>query len=323
MSTVRYRDYQGSVDFEDNKLVIRVLHIDDLITTEVESAADVEAAFAELVEDYLATCAEVGKEPARPFKGLFNVRVPPDLHRQAAFAAARNEVTLNSFVTTALEEKLNPPPPSQENEPHEFAFEGYLRLGLVTCPVRLRPATDDGPGLELDYDVTIEIESFAKSGDIEPVYCAGSFYLVPEGRIGHDAYAVIREAMAANKVIGIATLGRHTFAIEPLGVGMVATLLRKADQVRDPSELLDTISNAKVTKEMLALATHIVEKMRAPFDPRKLKAEPKPRRTTSEEQPKLALQRGDNVIDLKEALRKMMRRERAPAKDDVAPRRKA
>ncbi|UQD96117.1 YlcI/YnfO family protein [Bradyrhizobium japonicum] len=323
MSTVRYRDYQGSVEFEDNKLLIRVLHIDDMITTEVESAADVEAAFAELVDDYLATCAEVGKEPAKPFKGLFNVRVPPDLHRQAAFAAARNDETLNSFVTTALEEKLNPPVPKQEVEPHEFAFEGYLRLGLVTCPVRLRPATEDVPDLELDYDVTIEIESFARSGDIKPVYCAGSFYLVPEGRIGHDAYAVIREAMAANKVIGIATLGGHAFALEPDGVGMVATLLRKADQVRDPSELFDTISNVKVTKDMLALATHIVDKMQAAFDPRKWKAAPKPRRKASEDQPKLALQRGDNVIDLKEALRKMMRRERAPAKDDVTPRRKA
>ncbi|UWU72613.1 toxin-antitoxin system HicB family antitoxin [Bradyrhizobium sp. NC92] len=323
MSTVRYRDYQGSVDFEDNKLLIRVLHIDDLITTEVESAADVEAAFAELVEDYLATCTEAGKEPARPFKGLFNVRVPPDLHRQAAFAAAREDVTLNSFVTSALEDKLNPPEPKSEVERPEFAFQGFLRLALVTCPVRLHFATEDAPELELGAHITIEIENFAKAGEIEPIYCAGSYYLVPEGRVGHDAYAVIREAMAANKVIGIATLGKHTFALEPQGDGMVATLLRNADQVRVPSELFDTISNVKITKEMLDLAKHIVEKMIAAFDPRKLMAAPKPRRKPSDEQPKLALNRGDNVIDLKEALRKSMRRDAASNTDDAAPRRKA
>src|SRR5882672_8134143 len=109
MSTIRYRDYQGAVEFDRGKLLIRILHIDDLITTEVDSASDVEAAFAELVEDYLATCTELGKDPERPFKGLFNVRVPPELHKQAAFAAACEDVTLNAYVIAALEEKLAPP----------------------------------------------------------------------------------------------------------------------------------------------------------------------------------------------------------------------
>ena len=323
MSTVRYRDYQGSVDFEDNKLLIRVLHIDDMITTEVESAADVEAAFAELVEDYLATCAEVGKEPAKPFKGLFNVRVPPDLHRRAAFAAAREDVTLNSLVTSALEEKLNPPAPTQEVERPEFTFDGFLRLALVTCPVELRPATEDAPDLELDNEVTIEIESFAPLGDIDPVYCAGSYYLVPGGRVGHDAYAVIREAMVANELVAIATLGPHAFALEPRGVGMVATLLRNVDQVRDPGELFGMIPNVHITEEMLGLAKQIVTKMSAGFDPRTLRAAPKLRRKASEEQPKLALRRGDNVIDLIEALKKSNRRGAASEKGNTAPRRKA
>lgn len=324
MSTVRYRDYQGAVEFEDGKLIIRILHIDDLITTEVESAADVEGAFAELVNDYLATCAEVGKEPARPFKGLFNVRVPPELHRQAAFAAAREELTLNSYVTAALEEKLSPAVPvvQADVERPVSPFEGFLRLALVTCPIRLHPATEDEHHLEPDGDATIEIESFVKSNEIEREYCAASYYLVPQGAVGHDAYAVIREVMAATKFTAIASLGEHTLALEPRGVGLVATLLRNTDQVRDPSELFQSIADVKITKDMLDLATHIVMARTAAFDPAKLKAAPKKRRKIVEKQSKLSLPRGDNVIDLMEALRRS-NRQSTPDRESGAPRRKA
>ena len=63
MSTIHYKDFQGSVELEDDRLIIRILHIEDLITTEIYSAAQAQTAFAELVDDYLATCAEVGEEP--------------------------------------------------------------------------------------------------------------------------------------------------------------------------------------------------------------------------------------------------------------------
>lgn len=326
MSTVRYRDYQGAVEFEDGKLVIRILHIDDLITTEVEGAHEVQSAFAELVDDYLATCAEVGKEPARPFKGLFNVRVPPELHRQAAFAAAREELTLNSYVTAALEEKLKPAAPAEKEpgaERPDILFEGYLRLALVTCPIRLHLATEDGQSLEPDGDVTIEIEGFVQPHEIEPAYCVASYYLVPDGPIGHDAYSVIREAMAATKLIAIASLGPYTLALKPSGAGMIATLLRSADLVRDPSELFQSINNVKITKDMIDLATRIVMARTAAFDPSILKASPKKRRKIVEKQPKLALLRGDNVINLVEALRKSNRRNTTANSESGAPRRKA
>jgi predicted HicB family RNase H-like nuclease len=67
---LHYREFKGSVEFEDSLLVIKILHIDDLITTEITDASHAQAAFEELVEDYLASCAEFRKEP---FKGSFNV----------------------------------------------------------------------------------------------------------------------------------------------------------------------------------------------------------------------------------------------------------
>jgi predicted HicB family RNase H-like nuclease len=103
MSVLRYKDYQGSVDFEDDRLIIRILHIDDFITTEIDSASKAQAAFAELVDDYLATCAELGKEPCKPFKGSFNVRVTPELHRCVAMAAAAADESMNAWIAKALE----------------------------------------------------------------------------------------------------------------------------------------------------------------------------------------------------------------------------
>jgi predicted HicB family RNase H-like nuclease len=69
MTTVHYKGFQGSVELEDDRLIIQILHIEDLITAEIDSAAHARPALAELVEDYLATCAELGKEPCRPKRG--------------------------------------------------------------------------------------------------------------------------------------------------------------------------------------------------------------------------------------------------------------
>jgi predicted HicB family RNase H-like nuclease len=106
MSVLRYKDYQGSVDFEDDRLIIRILHIDDFITTEIDGASQAQAAFTELVDDYLATCTELGKEPCKPFKGSFNIRVTPDLHRQVAMAAAEVNESMNAWIAKALEARV-------------------------------------------------------------------------------------------------------------------------------------------------------------------------------------------------------------------------
>jgi predicted HicB family RNase H-like nuclease len=106
MSTLHYKEFQGSVEFEDSVLVIRILHIDDLVTTEVDSASRAQVAFEELIDDYLVTCAELGKEPCRPFRGSFNVRVTPELHRQVSMAAAEAGESMNSWVSQALEARI-------------------------------------------------------------------------------------------------------------------------------------------------------------------------------------------------------------------------
>lgn len=328
MSTVGYRDYQGGVEFEDGKLVLTILHIDDLITTEVDSASEVEATFAELVEDYLATCAELGKEPNKPFKGLFNVRTPPKLHRQAAFAAASEDVTLNAYVIAALENKLATTTSVGEHAGRGRPAEGFLRLSLVTCPVRLHPAVEGEHDLDrLEGEFQIEIDHFV-SNEIDRVYFSNAYYVVPDGAVGADAFAVIRETMRAVKKVALARIVGENFeyaiALEVREAGMVATLLRAADQVRDPSDLFRSVRDVKVSKDMLDLAKHIVEAMKAPFDPRKLKHAPKKRKKVSDQKPKLALSRtGGNVIDLMDALRRSVRGNKTAGQDATKPRRKA
>ncbi len=98
-----YKSYQGSIEYEDGQLIIQLLHIDDFITTTCDSAGQAEVAFHELVEDYLATCEETGRAPDKPYKGSLNIRMPPELHRRAAMAAASAGVSLNAWIVRVCE----------------------------------------------------------------------------------------------------------------------------------------------------------------------------------------------------------------------------
>lgn len=105
MDTLKYKDYEGTAEIDMSRRVChgRILFIDDLVTYQASDPGGLQAEFEAAVDDYLATCAEVGKEPQRSFKGLFNVRVAPALHRAAVARAVRDEVALNDVVVRALD----------------------------------------------------------------------------------------------------------------------------------------------------------------------------------------------------------------------------
>lgn len=108
MKTLHYKGYQASVEFEDNALFVKVLHIEDLLVAQVDKASEAEAAFIRLVEAYFQDCAEEGRAPGQPFKGSFNVRLTPELHKQVAMRAADEGVSLNRWIVQTIEEKLHP-----------------------------------------------------------------------------------------------------------------------------------------------------------------------------------------------------------------------
>lgn len=107
MTVLAHKNFQGSVKFEGGRLLIQILHIDDFITTECDSASEVVTAFKELVDDYIETCKAINKDPCKPFKGSLNIRIAPELHRRAAMAAALKEESLNSWIGQAIEDRLD------------------------------------------------------------------------------------------------------------------------------------------------------------------------------------------------------------------------
>jgi DNA end-binding protein Ku len=179
--------------------------------------------------------------------------------------------------------------------------------------------------LALESTRTIEIDEFVDRADIDPRYLIRPYYVRPDGKVGHDAFAVIRETIREMDKVAIGrvvlTNREHIIALEPRDKGLIGTLLRYPYEVRDPAEYFDEIQDVKVTKDMLDLARHIVNQKTGTFDPEKFedhyetalvdlinqKRAGKVIRPT--ERPK-----GENVVDLMEALRQSVGQKAAPAK---------
>lgn len=92
----------AEVSYEDDCLHGKVLFIDDLITYEGGTPAELKAAFVDAVDRYLAYCERTGKPANKPYSGTFNIRTGPEIHREACKVAAQNEQSLNDFVRDCI-----------------------------------------------------------------------------------------------------------------------------------------------------------------------------------------------------------------------------
>lgn len=103
-----YRGYDGLIRYsEEDRLFFGVVQgVSDKITFEGESVDELEKDFHEAVDDYLAFCRKIGKEPDKTYRGSFNVRIAPELHREACRQAGRQGISLNQFVETAIRRQL-------------------------------------------------------------------------------------------------------------------------------------------------------------------------------------------------------------------------
>ena len=99
-----YKGYVGSVQYNATDEVFhgKIEAITDLVTFEADSAKQLRAEFEQAVDDYLALCAAVGKEPSKTFTGSFNVRIGPELHRKAALVSTGRGISLNQLVSQAV-----------------------------------------------------------------------------------------------------------------------------------------------------------------------------------------------------------------------------
>jgi Ku protein len=178
---------------------------------------------------------------------------------------------------------------------------------------------DELEAVQIESNHTIDIDSFVPKDEIDRRYLNHPYYLVPDGKAGVDAFAVIRDAMKDQDRVALArivlTNREHVIAIEPLGKGLLGTTLRYPYELRDEEEYFDDIKSPKISKDMVELAGHILKTKAAHFDPSKFKdeyedalkalvrrkASGKPIKATEREE------KPDNVVSLMDALKQSLK----------------
>jgi DNA end-binding protein Ku len=130
----------------------------------------------------------------------------------------------------------------------------------------------DFEAIDIESTRTIDIDQFVPRDEIDDLYIDRPYYIVPDGKVGQQAFAVIREAI---KKRGMVALGRvvlstreHVIALEPRDRGIVGLLLHYPYEVREPQNYFDDIPKENTPKEMLDLASHIIETMIGHFQPK-------------------------------------------------------
>ena len=140
----------------------------------------------------------------------------------------------------------------------------------------LEVTKDELENIALKSTRTIEIDEFVPRKEIDDLYLVRPYYIVPDGKVGHDAYAVIRETIRSLDKVALArvvlTSREHVMSLEARDKGLMGMLLRYPYEVRDQAEYFDEIQDVKITKDMLDLAKHIVEQKSGHFDPSKFES---------------------------------------------------
>jgi DNA end-binding protein Ku len=184
---------------------------------------------------------------------------------------------------------------------------------------------------------TIEIERFVPRGQVDGRYFEKPYYIAPRGEIGQEAFAVIRDAMAREKVGGLARIilssRERPLLVEPMGMGLRGVTLRFIQEVRPEGDYFSEIPSMKLPVEMMKLAQHIIRSKAAKFDPSMLEDHYRAAlvRILQKKQSKRATPAPvgapsrENVINLMDALRRSIaaQQKKSPATRHPAKRRTA
>jgi DNA end-binding protein Ku len=130
---------------------------------------------------------------------------------------------------------------------------------------------DELESIALESTKTIEIDEFVPKSEIDDLYNIRPYYIAPDGKVGQDAFVVIRDIIEKMNMVALGrvvlTSREHVIAMQPRGKGIMGTLLRYPYEVRDEKEYFDDIPNLKIGKDMMDLAKHIVETKSGHFKP--------------------------------------------------------
>jgi DNA end-binding protein Ku len=198
-----------------------------------------------------------------------------------------------------------------EEVPNEDIVKGYK----VDTDTYLEVTKEELENLALESTRTIEIDQFVQREEIDPRYIIRPYYLRPDGKVGHEAFGVIRETIREMNMVAIGrvvlTNREHIIAFDPLEKGLMGTLLRYPYEVRSEDEYFDEIQDVKVTQDMLDLAKHIVNQKAGRFEPAKFEDQYEAalvdlinKKRAGQPITKQDRPAGGNVVDLMEALRR-------------------
>ncbi|MHB0990165.1 MAG: type II toxin-antitoxin system HicB family antitoxin [Burkholderiales bacterium] len=147
MTDLTHKGFTGSIaaSIQDNCLYGKILFVDDVITYEGTTVVEIKEAFIKAVDDYLDYCCRNGQQPNKPYSGTFNVRIGADLHRKAAQAARKSDLTLNEYVTKAIQAAID----SNGNVKIESIYKYLLNANVEASPevrvAKIEPASSWEP----------------------------------------------------------------------------------------------------------------------------------------------------------------------------------
>ena len=185
--------------------------------------------------------------------------------------------------------------------------------------------------VKLEAKHTIDLIQFVDEGEIDAMYFEKPYFVAPdEDEVAGEAYVVLRDALKQAKKIGLGSLvarGQASIvALRPAGKGLMIETLRYADELQNAEQYFSTVPGAKPEKELLSLATELIGRKVAPFDPKAFKdkydialrelidAKMEHRKPHEIEEPQL----GAKVINLMEALKRSVKSPAAAAKGTKA-----
>ena len=213
-----------------------------------------------------------------------------------------------------------------EEVPSDHIIKGYE----VAKGEYIEVTDDELAAVALESTKTIDIDEFVPKIEIDELYNIRPYYIAPDGKVGQDAFVVIRDAIEQMKMVAIGrvvlTSREHVIAITPRGKGLMGTLLRFPYEVRDAREYFDDIPDLKLPKDMMELARHIVETKTGHFKPQEFEDHyehalkeliAKKAKGIKIEAPKA--EPTGKVINLMDALRRSVRAEAGKAPPRAAP----
>lgn len=157
MDILKYKEYEGTAELDMTRWVCRgrILFINDLVTYEAASPAKLKKEFEAAVDDYIKTCKDLGREPQKPLKGQFNVRIPPDLHKAAVLLALDKNVYLNDVVVSALDAYIHGRGDVNHVETNYFVSADQFRQSVALVSGQGRHVAAYGEEVVLNTQPTI------------------------------------------------------------------------------------------------------------------------------------------------------------------------